>query len=320
MELERPADAPWVAVRDELRSRGLRWTPQRRLILDVLAATSGHVTGSEIVDRCRARDAETTPSTVYRTLDVLEELGYLSHSHGPDGREEFHVLPEHEHAHLQCVRCGASTELAPEDARRFVAELERSTGFRVDIGHLTVAGTCSGLWRIGVRGSPRRGYDRRRADSGCPRGPGRPEGCEMKQRRALPIIIVVVVVVAVIAFVATRGNSSSSTASADAANTSIMITNVQTQFANEVWYPSLLQSSVGPNVQVVGTSVLVFTSLANTTLSQATAATICSSVAGATTDPATGQPIGVTFVNVFGSPNQSLATCNVPATASPAAS
>jgi Fur family ferric uptake transcriptional regulator len=144
VELERPADAPWVAVRDELRSRGLRWTPQRRLILDVLAATSGHVTGSEIVDRCRARDAETTPSTVYRTLDVLEELGYLSHSHGPDGREEFHVLPEHEHAHLQCVRCGASTELAPEDARRFVAELERSTGFRVDIGHLTVAGTCSG--------------------------------------------------------------------------------------------------------------------------------------------------------------------------------
>jgi hypothetical protein len=141
----------------------------------------------------------------------------------------------------------------------------------------------------------------------------------MKQRRALPIIIVVVVVVAVIAFVATRGNSSS-TASADAANTSITITNVQTQFANEVWYPSLLQSSVGPNVQVVGTSVLVFTSLANTTLSQATAATICSSVAGATTDPATGQPIGVTFVNVFGSPNQSLATCNVPATASPAAS
>jgi hypothetical protein len=141
----------------------------------------------------------------------------------------------------------------------------------------------------------------------------------MKQRRALPIIIVVVVVVAVIAFVATRGNSSSAS-SADAANTSIMITNVQTQFANEVWYPSLLQSSVGPNVQVVGTSVLVFTSLANTTLSQATAATICSSVAGATTDPATGQPIGVTFVNVFGSPNQSLATCNVPVGASPAAS
>ena len=102
------AAGSWSTVRDELRSRGLRWTPQRRLILDVLAATSGHVTGSEIVDRCRERDAETTPSTVYRTLDVLEELGYLSHSHGADGREEFHVLPETRHAHLQCAECGGS--------------------------------------------------------------------------------------------------------------------------------------------------------------------------------------------------------------------
>ena len=133
----------WAEVRDELRSRGLRWTPQRRLILDVLAATSGHVTGSEIVERCRERDAETTPSTVYRTLDVLEELGYLSHSHGADGREEFHVLPETEHGHLQCRQCGGSWELSPADIGRLVGDLERSTQFAVDIGHLTISGTCS---------------------------------------------------------------------------------------------------------------------------------------------------------------------------------
>ncbi len=133
----------WVEVRDQLRARGLRWTPQRRLILDVLASTSGHVTGSDIVERCRERNSETTPSTVYRTLDVLEELGYLSHSHGADGREEFHVLPETEHAHLQCRRCGGSWELDPGEARRLAAGLARSTGFAVDIGHLTVSGLCA---------------------------------------------------------------------------------------------------------------------------------------------------------------------------------
>ena len=83
----------WRDVRDELRSRGLRWTPQRRLILEVLSATEGHITGSELIERCKARDPETTPSTVYRTLDVLEALGYVSHSHSAAGREEFHVLP-----------------------------------------------------------------------------------------------------------------------------------------------------------------------------------------------------------------------------------
>ena len=129
-------------LRDAMRERGLRWTPQRRLILDVLGETEGHVTSSEIVERCRARDPETTPSTVYRTLDVLEELGYVHHSHGPDGREEFHVLPASEHAHLQCEGCGRTFEIEPGETARFVRRLERSHDFHIDVGHLTIAGRC----------------------------------------------------------------------------------------------------------------------------------------------------------------------------------
>ena len=85
---------PWAGVRERLRRRGMRWTPQRRTVVEVLAATDGHVTGAELIERCRARDAQTIPSTVYRTLDVLEELGLVRHGHGADGREEFHVGPD----------------------------------------------------------------------------------------------------------------------------------------------------------------------------------------------------------------------------------
>jgi Fur family ferric uptake transcriptional regulator len=138
-----PARDPWPDIRAELRSRGLRWTPQRKLILDVLGAARGHVTGSEIVERCRTREPETTPSTVYRTLAVLEELGYLHHSHAADGREEFHVLPAAEHAHLQCMTCGGSWEIDPVETASLVADLERRRGFRVDVGHLTIAGRCA---------------------------------------------------------------------------------------------------------------------------------------------------------------------------------
>lgn len=134
---------PWPNIRTELRTRGLRWTPQRKLILDVLGEARGHVTGSEIVDRCRAREPETTPSTVYRTLAVLEDLGYLHHSHGSDGREEFHVLPSAEHAHLQCVACGGSWEVGPTETAGLVGDLAARRGFRVDVGHLTIAGTCA---------------------------------------------------------------------------------------------------------------------------------------------------------------------------------
>jgi Fur family transcriptional regulator, ferric uptake regulator len=135
--------AVWQEIRARLRERGLRWTPQRRLILEVLEETKGHVTGSSIVERCRDRDPDTTPSTVYRTLDVLEELGYLSHSHSARGREEFHVLPETEHAHLQCRSCDQTWELDAADARRVTAPLRREHGFRADLGHLTISGTCA---------------------------------------------------------------------------------------------------------------------------------------------------------------------------------
>ena len=133
----------WQGVRDEVRARGMRWTPQRRLILDVLATTSGHVTGSDLVERCRARDPETTPSTVYRTLDVLEELGYLRHSHSATGREEFHVMPRTEHAHLQCRGCDSTWEIEASDARRLLAPVRTQFGFAGDVEHLTIVGLCA---------------------------------------------------------------------------------------------------------------------------------------------------------------------------------
>jgi Fur family ferric uptake transcriptional regulator len=130
-------------IRDELRSRGLRWTPQRRLILEALDQTHGHVTGSELVERCRERDPDTTPSTVYRTLDVLEDLGYVSHSHSADGREEFHVLPLAEHAHLQCRSCGRTWELGTDDAATLAQPARDRFGFVADIGHMTIVGLCA---------------------------------------------------------------------------------------------------------------------------------------------------------------------------------
>jgi Fur family transcriptional regulator, ferric uptake regulator len=129
-------------IRSRLRERGLRWTPQRRALLDVLQATDGHVTGAELVELCRERDPETTPSTVYRTLDVLEELGIVRHSHGRDGREEFHVGPTSEHGHAICARCGSTIELEAEDVAGLATSLARR-GFNVDLSHLSVGGTCA---------------------------------------------------------------------------------------------------------------------------------------------------------------------------------
>lgn len=136
------AGADWRVVRDRLRSRGQRWTNQRRTLVEVLAASRGHVTGAELVERCRALDPATVPSTIYRSLDVLEELGFVRHAHGPDGREEFHVLPAADHGHLHCGSCGTSWELSEAEAAPLREGLERARGFRIDLSHLSVGGRC----------------------------------------------------------------------------------------------------------------------------------------------------------------------------------
>ena len=138
-----PAISPaWASVRGRLHDRGLRWTPQRRLLVGVLAQTDGHITGAELVERCRQLDPGTIPSTVYRTLDVLEELGFVRHAHGADGREEFHVMPQTEHGHLHCAVCGRTWDLEAPEATALVDSLARSRGFTVDLSHVTISGCC----------------------------------------------------------------------------------------------------------------------------------------------------------------------------------
>ena len=138
---------PWAALPELLRARGMRWTPQRRTLIDVLAGADGHLTGAELVERCREVDSTTTPSTVYRTLDVLEELGLIRHGHGADGREEFHVLPTTNHGHLHCASCGSAWELEAAEAVALVRALRRGRGFEVDLSHVTVGCRCAACAR-----------------------------------------------------------------------------------------------------------------------------------------------------------------------------
>jgi Fur family ferric uptake transcriptional regulator len=139
-----PAPDVWDGVADRLRASGLRWTPQRRTLIEVLREHKGHVTATELIARCRQRDATTTPSTVYRTLDMLEELGMVRHGHGHDGREEYHILPEQIHGHLHCAGCGATWEISPETGAAIVDALATQLGFKVDLSHVTVSGLCAG--------------------------------------------------------------------------------------------------------------------------------------------------------------------------------
>jgi len=137
-----PSSVAWDRIPGRVRARGLRWTPQRATLVSVLAEAEGHVTVSQLIERCREIEPGTTPSTVYRTLDVLETLGVISHSHGLDGRAMFHVRPTTAHGHLICSSCGSEEDLPAGEASMFLEALQRDRDFVASIDHLSVTGRC----------------------------------------------------------------------------------------------------------------------------------------------------------------------------------
>ncbi len=134
----------WSEVAMLLREHRHRLTPQRRTVVAALSEFDGHVTTSKLIERCLARDPDFVPSTVYRTLDLLEELGLVTHIHDAEGHEEYHPVPAAPHAHLICRGCGETREVSGEELGDFLRHMLDEHGFAVDVGHLAVFGRCQG--------------------------------------------------------------------------------------------------------------------------------------------------------------------------------
>ena len=92
--------------------------------------------------RVQERVPGVNASTVYRTLDVLEELGVLSHAHLESG-PEYHRSTDGQHVHLTCSRCGAQDSLSLREADRLKQLILRHHGFSPDLTHFAISGLCA---------------------------------------------------------------------------------------------------------------------------------------------------------------------------------
>jgi Fur family ferric uptake transcriptional regulator len=128
--------------RSRLRERGYRLTPQRELILGAVERL-GHATPDEVLAEVRTHSTAVNASTVYRTLEVLEELGLVRHAHLSDRAPTYHSMTEHEHFHLVCRNCSRTISVDPDVLTPVTERLSSDYGFAVDIGHLTVFGLCA---------------------------------------------------------------------------------------------------------------------------------------------------------------------------------
>ena len=124
-----------------LKNKGHKLTVQRRVILDILHGSDGHVTAEEILKQVQARAPGVNKSTIYRTLDLLEELGIVVRSELGE-RFIFHHAEQGHHHHLICHKCGRVLD-AEEDIFEPLKELlVREYNFVPDMRHLVILGHC----------------------------------------------------------------------------------------------------------------------------------------------------------------------------------
>jgi len=129
---------------ERLRAQGLRLTSQRQRVLAAVAGLE-HATPEAIATRLReeagAGGAAPDTSTVYRTLELLERLGLVWHTHLGKGAPVYHAA-EHPHLHVVCTGCGAISSADPALLDAAAERLAADLGFSLDVGHVALSGTC----------------------------------------------------------------------------------------------------------------------------------------------------------------------------------
>lgn len=126
---------------EQLRANGYRLTPARQLVLGAVAGLE-HATPDAICAEVQRTASSVNLSTVYRTLELLEDLGLVTHTHLGHGAPIYHAAAEQRHLHLVCRDCERVIETEVSIADPLVGQLRERFGFETDLAHFAVFGRC----------------------------------------------------------------------------------------------------------------------------------------------------------------------------------
>ncbi len=125
-----------------------RLTPQRRLVLEVfLENKEKHLSAEDVYQLSRQKE-EIGLATIYRTLDLFEELGLLTKINFGDGRSRYELAQDnlnepHNHHHLICINCGRILEVEEELFHKLEEIVERKHEFSIVDYNLQFFGYCN---------------------------------------------------------------------------------------------------------------------------------------------------------------------------------
>ena len=136
-----PANAEPSYV-ERLRHQHVRVTPQRLIVLEALAAHSGHIAADEILRWASARYPAINLATIYRTLDLLISMGLVAQTDFGSGVSFFELVGDAPHHHLVCEHCHAVLEVDDNVLVPMHESILRDYGFLTNTRHLALFGSC----------------------------------------------------------------------------------------------------------------------------------------------------------------------------------
>lgn len=139
-------DEPAGHLQSELKSRGIRLTKQRRVVVQVMETASRHMDAGEILGVAEKIDPNITRVTVYRTLELLKKLGLIDELDLLHLRGHRHFYESHgprDHIHVACVRCGKVREFESDLYEELKQQISRDCGIEISVTRTEVGGICN---------------------------------------------------------------------------------------------------------------------------------------------------------------------------------
>ena len=127
----------------QLKELTPRVTPQRRVILEAICDLDGHLSAEEVVTEVTRRLPGVSPSTIYRNLQALENVGLISHVHMGHAVAQYQPADHGGHHHLVCGNCGRTQKVDKGMTKDLQDSLLTSHGFHADFDHFAIYGTCA---------------------------------------------------------------------------------------------------------------------------------------------------------------------------------
>jgi len=133
-------------LKEKMKEKGCKLTPQRRSVLDTIIENEGrHLSAEEIYELVKRKCPEIGLATVYRTMQMFEEIGIVYKQNFEDGRSRYEICSgdDHQHHHLVCQVCNKVIEVNEDLLEQLEEQISKKYNFTITNHTVKFIGFCN---------------------------------------------------------------------------------------------------------------------------------------------------------------------------------